>query len=374
MNGALSQVWGMINGLQLPVHYPALDVEFPESTEDGVEILLGVVTFDIPYVNLVDGLGSVIALPEDHDFTDDNSQLVENLDSLDFGSRLASANLGSVFIALLISPIIYGLTFLLGFIKKTTNNPSVHELHAWLEAKFMWNWLIRLTLETSLELTMSAVMALCVSFEERESSWIETADFIFSCFIIFWIFSYIVFVVYFYPQNSDILKYQVFKDVYGSTYEGLRPKVTSLGYPIIFIVRRALFVAAALLWSRFLWLQIMSQVVMTTLAAVYVVHFKPMEDVRAYRLEIFNEQTAMLALSLTICFSDLVPDNNKYNVGVLFNCLLVGNILTHMSFIVKSIIHNSRESCERKKVKTQSQESNSEHVRKFKEQRKNLRN
>jgi len=184
MNGALSQVWGMINGLQLPVHYPALDVEFPESTNRVVEILLGVVTFDIPYVNLVDMFGSQLELPEDHDFTHGDSQLVENLDSLGFPSRFASANLGSVFIAVLISPIIYSLTFLLALIKKTTNNPNVHKLHAWLEAKFMWNWLIRLTLETSLELTMSAVMALSVSFEERESLWIETADYIFSCFIL----------------------------------------------------------------------------------------------------------------------------------------------------------------------------------------------
>ena len=353
MNGALSQVWGMINGLQLPIHYPALDVKLPESTHRVVEILLGIATFDIPYINLVDMFGSQLELPEDHDFTHGNSELVENLDSLDFSSRLASANLGSVFIALLISPIIYGLTFLLGLIKKTTKNHSVHKLHAWLEAKFMWNWLIRLTLEASLELTMSAVMALSVSFEERESLWIETADYVFSCFILVWILAYIIFVVYFYPRNCDILKYQVFKDVYGSTYEGLRPTMTSLGYPIIFIVRRALFVAVALS-SRFLWFQIMSQVVITTLAAVYLVHFKPIENMRAYRLEIFNEQTAMLALSLTFCFSDLVPDNNKYYVGVLFNCLLLGNIMIHMGFIISDIIQDTRESCERKKIKAQS--------------------
>ena len=34
MNGALSQVWGMINGLQVPIHFPILDVKFPETTNN----------------------------------------------------------------------------------------------------------------------------------------------------------------------------------------------------------------------------------------------------------------------------------------------------------------------------------------------------
>jgi len=52
MNGALSQVWGMINGLQVPIHFPAFSVKFPQFAQDFLGILLGVATFDIPFVNL----------------------------------------------------------------------------------------------------------------------------------------------------------------------------------------------------------------------------------------------------------------------------------------------------------------------------------
>jgi len=71
--------------------------------------------------------------------------------------------------------------------------------YEWMKEKFMWNWLIRLTMETSLELTMTAMMALQVSLSKREHLWIETADYVFSILLLLWVFAYIAFVVYYYP-------------------------------------------------------------------------------------------------------------------------------------------------------------------------------
>ena len=253
MNGALSQVWGMINGLQVPIHFPILDVKFPETTQGVVEILLGVATFDIPYVNFKSMFGGwLIGLPEDHDFTHDKADLVENLDSLDLSSRLASVNLGSVFIAILTAPAIYSITTLLGCTKRI--GPRVESLHSWFKAKFMWNWLIRLTLESSLELTITAAMALSVRLEDREPLWIEKADIVFSSFALLWVAGYHAFVLFFYPANSSLMKYEIFKDIYGSTYDGLKPKLSSLAYPIMFMARRALFVGVALFTPDFVWL------------------------------------------------------------------------------------------------------------------------
>jgi len=244
MNGALSQVWGMINGLQLPVHFPALDVEFPKTTEKVVNALLGIATFDIPYVNLDDTLGSWIGLPEDHDFTHEKSSLVEKLDSMDYSSRLASINLGSIFFAFMTVPAVYSSITCLGLLKRF--NPRIERLHDWGKETFMWNWLIRLILESNLELTMTAVMALSVPLAERESLWIEKADLVFSGFLLVTITGFNVFVLCFYSANSSLMKYRIFKDIYGSTYAGLKPKLSSLGYPIIFMARRAFFVGFVL--------------------------------------------------------------------------------------------------------------------------------
>ena len=51
MNGALAQIWGMINGLQLLMHLPTLNLSFPEVAFVVVEKLLLVFTFDIPNVD-----------------------------------------------------------------------------------------------------------------------------------------------------------------------------------------------------------------------------------------------------------------------------------------------------------------------------------
>jgi hypothetical protein len=52
MNGALSQIWGLINGLQLLVHMPLFHVYIPKVAMELVEKLIDIATFDIPYINV----------------------------------------------------------------------------------------------------------------------------------------------------------------------------------------------------------------------------------------------------------------------------------------------------------------------------------
>ena len=49
MAGTLAQVWGMINGLQIIVHFPAINLAFPENAMMVVQEILKIATFDIPY-------------------------------------------------------------------------------------------------------------------------------------------------------------------------------------------------------------------------------------------------------------------------------------------------------------------------------------
>ena len=47
MSGAMSQVWGMINGLQLFVHFPMFDIEFPMFAQVVVSKLITIASFDV---------------------------------------------------------------------------------------------------------------------------------------------------------------------------------------------------------------------------------------------------------------------------------------------------------------------------------------
>lgn len=52
MTGALAQVWGMINGMQLVIHFPVFKVTLPDRLNMFIETLISVATFDIPYLNI----------------------------------------------------------------------------------------------------------------------------------------------------------------------------------------------------------------------------------------------------------------------------------------------------------------------------------
>lgn len=57
VSGALNQVWALINGLQIMVHMPIFKVTIPDSTMVLVKFVIGIATFDLPYINVPDIFG-----------------------------------------------------------------------------------------------------------------------------------------------------------------------------------------------------------------------------------------------------------------------------------------------------------------------------
>jgi hypothetical protein len=57
MKGALSRVWGMINGMQMIVHVPLFNVRFSKEATSITSVLIEVATFEIPYVDVISIFG-----------------------------------------------------------------------------------------------------------------------------------------------------------------------------------------------------------------------------------------------------------------------------------------------------------------------------
>jgi hypothetical protein len=116
--GALSQIWGMINGMQTLVHMPIFSAEVPGTAMIIVNAILGVATFDLPKINAADltmyagkvtnntKLFDLGERDEDNGLLEDlpvdknikNGLLGETLDMVGYGSRFTSENMGSVFV------------------------------------------------------------------------------------------------------------------------------------------------------------------------------------------------------------------------------------------------------------------------------------
>lgn len=95
MSGALSQVWGMINGLQIFVHLPLFDIEFPIYPKMVVSQLIDIATFDLLPVSSI--LSFLFVMPiENEDYID------PNFSDIGYASAYTIINLGMLFILFLI--------------------------------------------------------------------------------------------------------------------------------------------------------------------------------------------------------------------------------------------------------------------------------
>lgn len=65
ISGSLSQLWGMINSMQILVHLGIFNVDFPINAQIVNENIVTVATFEIPKLNVDDMFGTVVSLPED---------------------------------------------------------------------------------------------------------------------------------------------------------------------------------------------------------------------------------------------------------------------------------------------------------------------
>ena len=78
-------------------------------------------------------------------------------------------------------------------------------------------------------------------------------------------------------------------------------KQAVLFYVMSFFLRRIVFVMALFLFEQKAWIQLVLLMLSTLVMLVIYLHFKPLEDPRAQKMEIFNELT-MLALLYILVF------------------------------------------------------------------------
>jgi hypothetical protein len=157
MRGTLAQVWGLISGMQLVVHMPLFNVEMPDSTMSLFSELIKIATFDLPYVNVEEIFGQE-SLPESEKiFTyeeDEDFEFV--LQELGYESHYMAVIMGSIYIFMLGSFV--GLLLILLLYPFITKFGWAKRLQNWLKGQLIWNFMIRLYLMSSLELSFAIVL------------------------------------------------------------------------------------------------------------------------------------------------------------------------------------------------------------------------
>jgi site-specific recombinase len=96
-------------------------------------------------------------------FSLDKIGLPSNFDELGYGSRNVISNLGSTIYYIKIYLLMLGLTSLIGFFKDFSEKYKLQRLarfHRYLRKTFCYNFILRLFLETFLDIALSSLLNL----------------------------------------------------------------------------------------------------------------------------------------------------------------------------------------------------------------------
>jgi hypothetical protein len=148
-----------------------------------------------------------------------------------------SNNLGSIFVIVLVTSFLLLVILMLEPFK----HPLAQKVSTKLKNKLLWNFVIRLVIESYLSLGFSVYFNL--RFASCKFSYLGSwVNYFYAVGFAAVIIAAPLFVVFFYSRNFSRFKDEQFNSKFGSVYEGLKTKDRYvIAYTFIFMIRRALF-------------------------------------------------------------------------------------------------------------------------------------
>jgi len=206
-----------------------------------------IATFELPYLN-VGALNGAWKIEGGEVLSDVSPNLYSGMDNLGYNDSNLSNSMGTVYVITQVT--VFGLIAVLitlPFIRCK----KLEGINLWLRKKFLWNPVIRLVLEESLESTYAIV--LCFKYSTfNKYAFGSAIDYILAVILAVAIASLPVFMLIFYLKNFDSWEDEHFDELYGAPLDGLhKKKKSSLFYPIYFVIRRVLFCLTTLFLFKY---------------------------------------------------------------------------------------------------------------------------
>jgi hypothetical protein len=335
-SGAMAQIWGMINGMQIYSHLPLFKVLFPAFSGAAIAEILEIASFEL--IPLGDLTPLLLGEPEG-----DGEELLEAFAD-DFESYYTILNLGSCAVIFVLS-LALPLLIILVLSPVKNRSKAAREQSKSLTNAMRGNIILRFIIETCLDIAICVILQFYYNdlngglFSNNKPFYLTNsimtvilgpAVVIFSCVM-----------AVFYLRTFERWGDPEFEDRYGAVFEGLRRETKlALLYPAIFIIRRVLFAVVAILFAEDVIVQIFSLLVFSTLQVLYLVQVKPFIEPLMQGLEIFNEVCTLALSYVMICLTDanlsLVHTANYYDYAFLFG--MVVNLAVHVFLLIKDSV------------------------------------
>mmetsp|Transcript_38853 Transcript_38853/g.50866 ORF Transcript_38853/g.50866 Transcript_38853/m.50866 type:complete len:257 (-) Transcript_38853:602-1372(-) len=253
-------------------------------------------------------------------------------------------NLGTmflVFVVMILMPVVLLCT------KPCRNvHPKVKEKHKSCSTSLQGNAFVRFFLESCLDIAICASLnATYLRENDAEMLWDTSFHVINNISLICLSLTIVllpIWVLVFYCRNFKKWQNDGFEEKYGAIFEGLRTdRRSSLGYPMIFILRRFALVLVVTVGRDHLFAQMSLMVCFSTAQVGYLATYKPSEEKLGERLDIFNEVTTVVLVDTICVFSAGNLSHFDFEADIFFLVCLIGNMCVHLFFLLRSIFYDA---------------------------------
>ena len=224
--------------------------------------------------------------------------------------------------------VIFLITFKVNFIRKH------------LGKYLFWGTLIRLFSECYFEMVMLALLNFKIAVWDSPFPSVKASNAI-ACILLLTAITVPLFLLCFYLRRKDNWSDERFQETHGTLFEGLKieSKVVSkkmiVLYIMSFFLRRVAFVMTVIFMQDYIWFALCVQMYFTFGLLVLLFTWKPLEDKREFRVEVFNELTILLLSYTLISFTNFIHDAEfKNTVGYAYITVSFANIGTHLSLLL----------------------------------------
>ena len=240
MAASLQMLWGMINVMQIIVHMPLLNVNFPENTMFFYSLIIEISSFNLIPESWMEAIKKKFFYFNDVEFD-------ESFTKMGYKSESSIENLGSMFMYFGGSLCLLGFVLLIRFLKNRSQ--FINKVYTYLAKIIFWNLILRMFLEGYIEYAITSLINIYkLEWDTRSNSFSSVFSIV--IFTLIFIFPFIVWYIL-WKNSAEKLLEQESIDSFGSTYMELRnDSKSALLYNVIYMLRRLLFCIIILVFKK----------------------------------------------------------------------------------------------------------------------------
>eukprot|EP00347_Sterkiella_histriomuscorum_P011756 403371220 len=347
MSQAMSNLWALLNGLQILTYFVFFNVNLLSHIYIFFDMLM------VSHFDVIPFKDTIYQKIEDNDVT--FIPINYNFSLYGYDSQLFIMNVADIYMVIMILIGYYAIYKAVQYMFKRSQTPRFKKVQEYVDeqvGEYKYNTIIRFMMESYLDMALFSYMNIVLFYMEDNLN-ITSGAFA----VLFFIISVaipIVGAVFIYKNSTQLQESKEFLNKYGSIVKGMQSnRVWSRYFFEVFLGRRLYYCLLFAFPPDWVYFQLGLNLVHCVFQLSYNIIVRPFFDFKLNMQEIVNELCILLVACLWFCMTDAVPDittKNRMGWAIIFIILatLVFNLIIVIIEIIKAI-HKKILECKNKR-------------------------